>query len=78
MSIYSNLQHGADIITTASYQTSIPGFQKHLGVTEERGRELIELSVELAKKARDDFVASNTGNKRSHILKMNLCKWWNK
>ena len=34
--LYSWLEAGADIIETNTYQASVPGFKKHLGVTEEK------------------------------------------
>jgi len=49
------LQNGADIIETASYQASIPGFQKHLNLSVEKSEELIKLSVKLARQAKDDY-----------------------
>ncbi|CAL1291754.1 unnamed protein product [Larinioides sclopetarius] len=45
------LTNGAEIIITASYQASIPGFQKHLGVSCEESKILLKSSVELARKA---------------------------
>ncbi|GFT09558.1 homocysteine S-methyltransferase YbgG [Nephila pilipes] len=53
------LESGAEIITTASYQASLVGFQKHLGLTFEQSKQLLKSSVDLANKARkkyfDDF-----------------------
>lgn len=69
---FSYLEHGADIITTASYQASIPGFQKHLGITEEKSQDLIKLSVELAKKARADYSAVTKSMFCNLIFKMCL------
>ena len=48
--------HGADIITTASYQASIDGFQQHLNVTTQEACNLIGRSVTMAIKARDWFM----------------------
>ncbi len=48
------LQAGADIITTASYQASLPGFLNQ-GVEESGAIELIRRSVQLGKSARDTF-----------------------
>ncbi|KAF8771558.1 Homocysteine S-methyltransferase like protein [Argiope bruennichi] len=67
------LANGAEIIITASYQASIPGFQKHLGVTSEKSKELLKSSVELARKAirehrnktketKEIFVAGSVGS----------------
>ncbi|GFY41071.1 selenocysteine Se-methyltransferase [Trichonephila inaurata madagascariensis] len=49
------LESGAEIIITASYQASISGFQKHLGLTFEQSKNLLKLSVELAHKARMQY-----------------------
>ncbi|KAM4547819.1 homocysteine S-methyltransferase YbgG [Odontesthes bonariensis] len=46
---YRFLLNGADIITTATYQASIPGFISHLDVSSERARELLMSGVHLAK-----------------------------
>lgn len=43
------LLSGADVITTATYQASIPGFISHLEVSAERARELLMSGVHLAK-----------------------------
>ncbi|GFT03456.1 homocysteine S-methyltransferase 2 [Trichonephila clavipes] len=49
------LESGAEIIITASYQASISGFQKHLGLTFEQSKNLLKLSVELAHKAKMQY-----------------------
>ncbi|MCT9930145.1 homocysteine S-methyltransferase [Planotetraspora sp. A-T 1434] len=55
---------GADVATTASYQASIPGFVRR-GLTPGEARDLIQLSVTLAKQARDaaghGLVAASVG-----------------
>ncbi|MFI6596922.1 homocysteine S-methyltransferase [Nonomuraea sp. NPDC050536] len=55
---------GADVAITASYQASIPGFQKR-GLELEEAARLIALSVELASQARDEagagLVAASVG-----------------
>ena len=48
------LEAGADCITTASYQASLPGFQR-TGRSETEARELLRRSVLLAREARDAF-----------------------
>ncbi|XP_035208321.1 homocysteine S-methyltransferase YbgG-like isoform X2 [Stegodyphus dumicola] len=53
---HSYLERGADIITTASYQASIGGFQKHLGLNLDESKRLIKLSVELAENAKQDHL----------------------
>ncbi|QKF83377.1 homocysteine S-methyltransferase [Halarcobacter ebronensis] len=48
------LEAGADCIITSSYQASIEGFLQK-GFTKEKAKELIVLSINLAKKIRDEF-----------------------
>jgi homocysteine S-methyltransferase len=48
------LNAGADIIISASYQASFEGFMKK-GFSKEESKKLIELSISLAKDARDEF-----------------------
>ncbi|MDD3395080.1 MAG: homocysteine S-methyltransferase [Anaerotignum sp.] len=45
---------GADCAITASYQATFEGFMKR-GLTKQEAKELIELSVRIASKVRDDF-----------------------
>lgn len=52
------LDAGSEIISTASYQASRAGFHQ-LGVTAEEADELIASSVELARRACDEFAAAN-------------------
>jgi len=54
---------GADIVITASYQASIPGFVQ-AGVSVKEAENLIRLSVELACEARDAFCDSEQSRKR--------------
>lgn len=51
------LAAGADIITCASYQASIPGFIEH-GCTEKEAQELIVRSIQIAQEARDEWWAA--------------------
>lgn len=60
----SFLLSGADVITTATYQASIPGFISHLDVSSEQARELLMSGVHLAKEAVKRF-DSGTKLKRS-------------
>ncbi|MBU0923330.1 homocysteine S-methyltransferase [bacterium] len=48
------LEAGADCIITSSYQASIEGFLKK-GFSQEKAIELIKLSINIAKEARDEF-----------------------
>jgi homocysteine S-methyltransferase len=59
------LEAGADCITTASYQATIPGFRR-AGATDAGARGLLVRSVELALRVRDEFGsgASETGRAR--------------
>ena len=53
---------GANIVATATYQASLEGFQKR-GLSLEESRESIQLGVELADRARRDFLAENPDGK---------------
>lgn len=50
------LRAGADAIMTNTYQASVGGFVKHLGVTTEEGYALIRRAVDLAKRARSTYL----------------------
>ncbi|XP_075981443.1 translin-associated factor X-interacting protein 1-like [Anticarsia gemmatalis] len=50
------LRAGSDVIGTNTYQASVGGFVKHLGVTPEEGYGLIVRAVELAKRARTTYI----------------------
>ncbi|XP_031167724.1 homocysteine S-methyltransferase [Sander lucioperca] len=54
---YRFLISGADVITSATYQASIPGFISHLDVSPERARELLMSGVQLAKETVERFVS---------------------
>lgn len=49
--IYSYLEAGADTIITVTYQATVAGFEKFLGVSTERATELIKSGVSLAREA---------------------------
>ena len=60
------LEAGADCITTASYQASLPGFARQ-GIQRERALELLRLATALAMEARDEFwdrAENQTGRRR--------------
>ena len=59
------LRAGADCITTASYQATLPGFRRR-GLSEKAGRDLLGLSVLLALEARDEFWREES-NRRGRI-----------
>ncbi|KAM8716208.1 hypothetical protein ACLKA7_003140 [Drosophila subpalustris] len=59
------LRKGADIILTNTYQSSVEGFMKHLGMTREESVALIEKSVHLARQAKSQYfveLAAINGN----------------
>jgi homocysteine S-methyltransferase len=51
----SFLQAGADLIETATYQASVTGFIKHLGVCSTEAENLIKKAVNIARNARDSY-----------------------
>jgi homocysteine S-methyltransferase len=53
------LEAGADVITTATYQATIPGLLAR-GLSESRAEAALRRGVELARHARDAFAASRT------------------
>lgn len=57
---------GAEIILTSSYQASLTGFRRYLGVTDDEARELLFKTVELACRARATQLAQN--GKRAPFL----------
>uniref|UniRef100_A0A2A4JKR0 Hcy-binding domain-containing protein n=1 Tax=Heliothis virescens TaxID=7102 RepID=A0A2A4JKR0_HELVI len=50
------MRAGSDVIMTNTYQASVGGFVKHLGVTPEDGYTLMKHAVGLAKRARDTYI----------------------
>ena len=53
---FEYLTAGADIITTASYQASIPGFQK-FGLSEKESFTLLQNSIDLAISAKEKYLS---------------------
>lgn len=53
---YGYFAAGADLVITNTYQASVEGFVEHLGVTEEQAVELIARAVQLAKRARTQYL----------------------
>lgn len=51
---YEYFYHGADVATTASYQATFEGFAKR-GLDNKKAIALLQLSVQLANEARDEF-----------------------
>lgn len=71
------LLSGADVISTATYQASIPGFISHLDVSSERARELLMSGVQLAKETVERFVSdSRPAGTNTHALWYFLCSLW--
>lgn len=58
------LVSGADVITTATYQASIPGFMTHLSMKSEQARNLLMSGVCLAKEAVQQFITDNPSPER--------------
>jgi homocysteine S-methyltransferase len=58
---------GADCAITASYQATIPGFRRR-GLTEAQAVELLKLTVQLSKEAREEFWAAAGRKGRSRPL----------
>ncbi|XP_057193548.1 homocysteine S-methyltransferase YbgG isoform X1 [Triplophysa rosa] len=56
---YRYLQSGSDVITTATYQASIEGFVKHLGLGLEEAQQLMMSGVQLAKDTVEDFMSQD-------------------
>lgn len=50
------LQAGAELIMTSTYQASVGGFVRHLGINADDAYKLIGRAVDLAKEARDAYV----------------------
>lgn len=46
---------GSDLVETCTYQASLEGFQKHMGVSPSEANELLRRAVNLCIKTRDDF-----------------------
>ncbi len=51
------LQSGSDVITTATYQASIAGFVKYLGLRPEEAQQMIMSGVQLAKETVREFMS---------------------
>lgn len=49
------LEAGAEVVVCGSYQSSVPGFQQHLGTTQKEALALIERSATLALEAVQEF-----------------------
>ena len=54
---------GSDIVTSASYQATLEGFEKK-GFSRKEGKELLIRSVQLVQEARDEFLAESSPERR--------------
>ncbi|XP_067228704.1 homocysteine S-methyltransferase YbgG isoform X1 [Chanodichthys erythropterus] len=54
---YRFLQSGSDVITTATYQASIEGFVKYLGLRPEEAQQMMMSGVQLAKETVREFMS---------------------
>lgn len=68
---HAYLDAGAEVIATASYQASHTGFAT-LGFTAEEADHLMLLSVELATRARDEFLAGKPNGQRIPMVAASL------
>lgn len=48
---------GADLIRTNTYQASVPGYRKYMGLSEEECEKTFAATIDLALKAREEFVS---------------------
>lgn len=62
------LRAGSQLIETNTYQASIPGFMKQLGLSEKDSYELIKKAVTLAKMACDRFESECVETKKRKCL----------
>ncbi|KAH7085282.1 Homocysteine S-methyltransferase [Paraphoma chrysanthemicola] len=63
---------GANIAITASYQASIPGLVKHLGLSETAAKAVVRKSVELAREAREEFIRERNASADEDVLRGKL------
>ncbi|KAK2889194.1 hypothetical protein QQF64_028706 [Cirrhinus molitorella] len=56
---YRYLQSGSDVITTATYQASIEGFVRYLGLRPEEAQQMIMSGVQLAKETVREFMSNS-------------------
>ena len=54
----SYLEAGADCITTATYQATVPGFMAH-GISKREAKSVIKKAVGIANEARDEYFNNN-------------------
>ncbi len=62
----SYLDAGADCITTATYQASIPGFVEQ-GISEKKAKFLLKKALEIASEAREQHLDNNKSKNQSRI-----------
>lgn len=64
------LQCGSDVITTATYQASVEGFIKHLGLNPTEAEQLLMSGVQIAKETATDFMSSCTTAGVCHVIEI--------
>ena len=62
----SYLDAGADCITTATYQASIPGFVEQ-GISEKKAKSLLKKALEIASEAREQYLDNSKNKNPSRI-----------
>jgi len=62
----SYLDAGADCITTATYQASIPGFVEQ-GISERKAKSLLKKALEIASEAREQYLDTSKNKNPSRI-----------
>jgi homocysteine S-methyltransferase len=73
---YDYLVAGADVATTAGYQATFAGFERH-GIDARGARDLLQLSVRLACDARDRFwsAQANRSGRRAPLVAASVGPW---
>lgn len=62
------LQAGCEILRTNTYQSSLAGFQQHLHLTAQESQELFHSIVQLAHKARADYLETSGSTRKIEIF----------
>ncbi|CAM4624766.1 unnamed protein product [Leuciscus chuanchicus] len=65
---YRFLQSGSDVITTATYQATIEGFVKYLGLRPEEAQQMMMSGVQLAKETVREFMSHSPESDRREPL----------
>ncbi|MEE6470754.1 hypothetical protein FKM82_009058 [Ascaphus truei] len=70
----SFLRSGADVLTTATYQASIEGFHKYMGLNVDEAAEFLHVGVRLAKEAAEEFNVQSP-DKRNVLIAGSVCPY---